>query len=60
MKKMKAFTIRIPQDLHDQIEARAVINRRTKNAEIIHILETAIDEQVARDLSLAKSGLKAS
>jgi predicted transcriptional regulator len=59
MKKMKAFTIRIPQDLHDQIEARAVINRRTKNAEIIHILETAIDEQVARDLSLAKSGLKA-
>jgi hypothetical protein len=58
MKKMKAFTIRIPADLHDQIEARAIINRRTKNAEIIHILETAIDEQVARDLSLAKSGQK--
>ena len=59
MKKMKAFTIRIPSDLHDQIEARAAINRRTKNAEIIHILETAIDEQVARDLATAKSGPKA-
>lgn len=58
MKKLKAFTIRIPADLHDQIEARAIINRRVKNAEIIHILETAIDEQVARDLSLAKSGQK--
>lgn len=60
MKKMKAFTIRIPTDLHDQIEARAAVNRRTKNAEIIHILETAIDEHVARDLVTAKSGLKAS
>lgn len=58
MKKMKAFTIRIPSDLHDQIEARSLINRRTKNAEIIHILETAIDEQVARDLNLARSGPK--
>lgn len=60
MKKMKAFTIRIPADLHDQIEARAMISRRTKNAEIIHILETAIDEQVNRDLTLARSGPRAS
>lgn len=60
MKKMKAFTIRIPSDLHDQIEARAAISRRTKNAEIIHILETAIDEQVSRDLTVAKSGLRSS
>lgn len=59
MKKMKAFTIRIPTDLHDQIEARAAVNRRTKNAEIVHILETAIDEAVARDLSIARSGQKA-
>ncbi len=59
MKKMKAFTIRIPADLHDQIEARAMVNRRTKNAEIIHILETAIDEHVAIDIKLAKSGLRA-
>jgi len=56
MKKMKAFTIRIPVDLHDQIEARAAISRRTKNAEIIHILETAIDEHVAQDISIARSG----
>lgn len=56
MKRMKAFTIRIPSDLHDQIEARAVISRRTKNAEIIHILETAIDDQVRRDLMTARSG----
>lgn len=43
MKKLKAFTIRIPTDLHDQIEAQAVVNRRTKNAEIIHILEQVIN-----------------
>lgn len=59
MKPLKAFTIRIPQDLHDQIEARAVVSRRTKNAEIIHIIETAIDTQVNTDLKLAKSGPKA-
>lgn len=56
MKKMKAFTIRIPSELHDQIEARATISRRTKNAEIIHIIETAIDDQVRRDLMIARSG----
>lgn len=56
MKRMKAFTIRIPSELHDQIEARAVISRRTKNAEIIHIIETAIDDQVRRDLTIARSG----
>lgn len=39
---MKAFTIRIPTDLHDLIEAQAAVSRRTKNAEVIHILETAI------------------
>lgn len=59
MKHLKAFTIRIPQDLHDQIEARAAVSRRTKNAEIIHIIETAIDNQVNADLKLAKSGQKA-
>jgi hypothetical protein len=36
-----------------------MVNRRTKNAEIIHILETAIDEHVAIDIKLAKSGLRA-
>lgn len=59
MKQLKAFTIRIPQDLHDQIEARAAVSRRTKNAEIVHIIETAIDNQVQADLRLAKSGRKA-
>ena len=58
MKHLKAFTIRIPQDLHDQIEARAAVSRRTKNAEIIHIIETAIDQQVSTDLKAARSGPK--
>ena len=60
MKQLKAFTVRIPQDLHDQIEARSEISRRTKNAEIIHLLETAIDQQVSTDLKAARIGPKAS
>jgi predicted transcriptional regulator len=55
-KKLKAFTVRLPYDLHDQILARADVNRRTKNAEIIDIIETAIDRQVNTDLRLAKFG----
>jgi hypothetical protein len=57
--KLKAFTIRIPADLHDQIQARADINRRKKNAEIIAMLEETIDTSVERDLKLARSGPKA-
>lgn len=56
--KVKAFTVRLPVELHEQIVARAAVNRRYKNDEIVHILETAIDDQVKRDLMLAKSGQK--
>lgn len=59
MKPQKAFTIRISPELHDQIEARAAINHRTKNAEIVHLIEQAIDQQVNTDLKAARSGQKA-
>lgn len=54
----KAFTVRLPEALNEQIEARAAVNRRFKNDEIIHILETAIDNQVSSDLKAAKLGQK--
>lgn len=57
-KHMKALTIRIPPQLYGQIEARATVSHRTINAEIMMLLEQAIDESVGRDLSLARSGRK--
>jgi hypothetical protein len=46
---LTAFTIRIPKELSEQIEARARINRRNRNGEINVLLEYAIDTQTARD-----------
>lgn len=49
--KNKAFSLRMPEDLDKQIEMRARLSRRSKNAQIIHMLETLIDHQVQADRS---------
>jgi predicted transcriptional regulator len=48
----KAFTVRLPKDLVDQIDARALVNKRRRNAEIHWLLERAIDKSVKTDLDL--------
>lgn len=58
-RQMKAFTIRIPPELHSQIEARAAIAHRVLNAEITLLLTKAIDDSVSADLKAARSGQKA-
>jgi len=50
-----AFTLRIPKQLKEQIELRAKIQHRTRNAEIVHMLTHAIDSAVARDVELRSS-----
>lgn len=50
----KAFTIRIPATLAEQIDMRAKTNRRTRNAEINVLLEHGIDHGVAKDLEAIK------
>ena len=50
MDDLKAFTIRVPRDLVDQIDARARLNHRKRNAEINVLLEIAIDTSVDSDL----------
>lgn len=52
--ELAAFTLRIPYSLHEQIKARARVNRRTKNGEINVLLETAIDSSVNSDLEVLK------
>lgn len=52
MSEMAAFTVRIPKELADQIDARAKIQRRTRNAEINVLLEQGIDHTVGRDLEV--------
>ena len=41
-----AFTIRIPASVADQIDRRAAVSRRSRNAEVLMLLEKAIDSSV--------------
>ncbi|KFG99090.1 hypothetical protein GQ56_0101145 [Burkholderia paludis] len=55
LEEREAFTVRIPITLDVQIKQRARVNRRTRNAEIIHLLETAIDNATSADRKLISS-----
>jgi hypothetical protein len=46
------FSIRIDTGLRDQIDKRAALAKRSRNAEIEVLLETAIDLHVQRDKKL--------
>jgi hypothetical protein len=48
-------TLRLPPDLHEQVVKRAKINRRTKNAELIVLIEAGIDAGTGSDLKLIQS-----
>lgn len=39
---MLKFTLRIPEDLHLRLAAQAESDRRSINAEILHLLEVAL------------------
>lgn len=45
----RAFSVRLPQPLADQIDARCAVTRRTRNAEIQLLLEQALDAAVMHD-----------
>ncbi len=49
------FSTRLPQALADQIDKRARLNRRNRNAEIVLLLEMAIDLAVARDQKILET-----
>jgi predicted transcriptional regulator len=51
---LKAFTVRVPRELVDQIDARAKFNHRKRNGEINVLLEMAIDASVKSDLQVLK------
>ena len=52
---VKAFTIRLPMPLYEQVSARAKLNRRRLNAEITVLVEKAIDDGVRGDLQVLNS-----
>lgn len=52
---MSGFTLRLPTALKQQIEVRAKLQHRTRNAEIVHLLTQAIDASVAQDIELKES-----
>lgn len=50
MEAIRQFTVRLPMSLFHDIENRAKVHRRTVNGEIVHILETYIDDVIKADL----------
>ena len=52
---LKVFSLRLKKPLAEQIEARCVVSRRTRNAEIVLLLEQAIDIAVERDRKMLKA-----
>lgn len=49
---LRVFSVRLPEHLAEQIDGRCKVSRRTRNAEIVLLLEQAIDLSVARDRKL--------
>lgn len=52
---MTAFTIRIPEEMEAQIQARADISRRSRNSEIIILLERGLDSTTKADADLVQA-----
>jgi predicted HicB family RNase H-like nuclease len=40
---MFKFTLRIPEELHARLTAQAAVDRRSLNAEILHLLEVSLN-----------------
>jgi predicted HicB family RNase H-like nuclease len=40
----KRITLRIPADVHSRLVERAARDRRSLNAEIVHLLETVLED----------------
>lgn len=53
--ELSHFSIRIPKKLEGQITARAGVHRRSRNQEIIVLLEMAVDLMVQKDIKLQES-----
>jgi len=54
---VKTFSLRLPHKLAEEIDARANVNRRPRNAEIQLMLEQYLDLIVAREsLNLKSNG----
>lgn len=49
---LRQITVRMPHSVYRQIEDRAKTNRRTRNGEIVILLEEAIDRKVSNDISI--------
>ncbi|MFE7838447.1 Arc family DNA-binding protein [Streptomyces sp. NPDC057474] len=44
---MIRFSLRIPEDLHERVTARAAADRRSLNSEILHLLDIALSSPEA-------------
>ena len=49
---MASLSVRIPDELMAQISLRARLHRRSKNSEIVYLLERAIQSSVNQDQDL--------
>lgn len=51
---LAVFSLRLPSELAKQVDDRASVNRRTRNAELTVLIEKGIEASVQADLELLK------
>lgn len=49
---LAVFSLRLPKPLADQIDQRAKVSRRARNAEIVLLLEQILDIHTQKDLRI--------
>lgn len=52
---LRVFSLRLPESLAKQVDDRAGVSRRTRNAELCLLIEQAIDMNVRRDIQILNS-----
>lgn len=52
---LAVFSLRLPQKLAEQVDILAKLGRRPRNAQIILLLEMAVDAQVLKDKQILES-----
>lgn len=55
---MVSLTLRLPDEIHELVKARAETERRSTNAQILALLEVALDLRRASSIAPARSGKK--
>ena len=51
--RLIAASIRVPEDLYKMLKLRAIVSKRSLNAEVVYILEQHVGGSIASDMAAA-------